>query len=102
VHIGSGVCDIPQRRRLEGSFVCFDLCFVITSDVGEGTIIADTYSGIVKFTVGKECELGAESMTGGAVSFLGINEEGKAPDLSRGERALVAAVLIAIERGISA
>jgi hypothetical protein len=102
VHIGSGVCDIAQRWRLEGSFVGFDLRFVITSDVGEGTIIADTYSGIVKFAVGEECELGAESMTGGAVSFLGINEESEAPDLSWGERALVAAVLIAIERGISA
>jgi len=102
VHIGTGVCDIAQRWSLEGSSVGFYLRFVIASDVSEGTIITDTYSGIVKFAVGEECELGAESMTGGAVSFLGINEESEAPDLSWGERALVAAVLIAIERGISA
>ena len=102
MHVGSGVCNVSQRRCFKGSFVGFDLRFMIASESLKATIIADAYADIVKFAIGEQCILGTEGMTGGAVSFLGINEESEAADLSRGERAFVAAVLKAIEGGVAA
>ncbi len=100
MHIRSGLRNVTQGGRLEGTHIFLHLRLLEAAHIGERSAPIHSFARIVEGSIRKQSGVVVDSVTDNAIPSMRIHKYSQPSNLRGRQRCLIAAILVSVEGGV--